>query len=277
MYAPGELMLAAYQGRPEEASPLISAVVSDAIAGGEGLGFDVAQWATAILQNGLGNYAEASAAAEQVVDEMFETNMTGWALAELVEGAARSGKVELADEALRRLLAAVAHLQGSDWALGIAARTRALVAEGQDADRWYAEAVERLGRTSFRIEFARAQLLYGEWLRGVNRTIDARDQLRAAYENFASIGAEAFAERTRRELTATGEKVRKRQIDTRNDLTAQEEHVARLARDGRTNSEIGAELFLSASTVEWHLGKVYKKLGIVSRRELQGALPRVDR
>ena len=182
MYAPGELMLAAYQGRPEEASPLISAVVSDAIAGGEGLGFDVAQWATAILQNGLGGYAEASAAAEQVVDEMLETNMTGWALAELVEGAARSGKVELADEALRRLLAAVTHLHGSDWALGIAARSRALLAEGSDAERWYAEAVERLGRTPFRIELARAHLLYGEWLRRANRRIDARHQLRTAYD-----------------------------------------------------------------------------------------------
>jgi DNA-binding CsgD family transcriptional regulator len=277
MYAPGELMLAAYQGRPEEASPLISAVVSDAIAGGEGLGFDVAQWATAILQNGLGGYAEASAAAEQVVDEMLETNMTGWALAELVEGAARSGKVELAEEALRRLLAAVTHLHSSDWASGIAARTRALLAEGPDVERWYAEAVERLGRTPFRIELARAHLLYGEWLRRANRRIDARNQLRPAYDMFAAIGAEAFAERARRELLATGEKVRKRHVDTRNDLTAQEEHIARLARDGRTNGEIGAELFLSVRTVEWHLGKVFTKLGITSRRALEGALPRLVR
>jgi ATP/maltotriose-dependent transcriptional regulator MalT len=185
--------------------------------------------------------------------------------------------VELADEALRRLLAAVGHLHSSDWALGIAARTRALLANGPDAERWYAEAVERLGRTPFRIELARAHLLYGEWLRRAKRTIDARHQLRTAYDSFASIGAEAFAERTRRELTATGEKVRKRQVDTRNDLTAQEEHVARLARDGRTNSEIGAELFLSARTVEWHLSNVYTKLGIASRRDLQGALPRLDR
>jgi DNA-binding CsgD family transcriptional regulator len=273
MYAPGELMLAAYQGRPEEASPLISAVVADAIAGGEGLGFDVAQWATAILQNGLGGYAEASAAAAQVVDEMLETNITGWALAELVEGAARSGKVELAEEALRRLLAAVTHLHGSDWALGIAARTRALLAEGPDVERWYAEAVERLGRTPFRIELARAHLLYGEWLRRASRRIDARHQLRTAYDIFASIGAQAFAERARRELTATGEKVRKRQVDTRNDLTPQEEHVARLARDGRTNLEIGAELFLSARTVEWHLRKVFIKLGIASRRDLKDVLP----
>ena len=192
MYAPGELMLAAYEGRLEEASPLISAAVSDAIAGGEGLGFDVAQWATAILQNGLGRYAEASAAAAQVVDEMLETNITGWALAELVEGAARSGKVELAEEALRRLLAAVAHLHGSDWALGIATRTRALLAEGPDVERWYAEAVERLGRTPFRIELARAHLLYGEWLRRANRRIDARHQLRTAHDTFASFGAPAF-------------------------------------------------------------------------------------
>ena len=250
MHAPGELMLAAYQGRQAEATRLISAAVADAIAGGEGLGFDVAQWATAILHNGLGGYAEAAAAAEQVVDEMLETNMTGWALAELVEGAARSGNAELADEAIRRLLSAVTHLSGSDWALGIAARSRALLAKGADAERWYAEAIERLGRTPFRIELARAHLLYGEWLRRANRRIDARLQLRTAYDSFASIGAEAFAERTRRELMATGEQVHKRQVGTRNDLTAQEKHIARLARDGRTNSEIGAELFLSFRTVE---------------------------
>jgi DNA-binding CsgD family transcriptional regulator len=273
MYAPGELMLAAYQGRPEEASPLISAVVSAAIAGGEGLGFDVAQWATAILQNGLGGYAEASAAAAQVVDEMLETNITGWALAELVEGAARSGKPELAEEALRRLLGAVTHLHGSDWALGIAARARALLAEGSDVERLYGEAVERLGRTSFRIELARAHLLYGEWLRRANRRIDARHQLRTAYDSFASIGAQAFAERARKELTAMGENIRKRDVVTHNELTPQEEHIARLARDGRTNPEIGAELFISTRTVEWHLRKVFTKLGITSRKGLQNALP----
>jgi ATP/maltotriose-dependent transcriptional regulator MalT len=277
MHAPGELMLAAYQGRPEEASPLISAVVSDAIASGEGLGFDVAQWTTAILHNGLGGYAKASAAAEQVVDEMLETNMTGWALAELVEGAARSGNAELAAEALRRMSAAVEHLSGSDWALGIAARSRAQLAEGAAAETCYAEAIERLGRTPFRVELARAHLLYGEWLRRASRRFDARRHLRTAYDSFASIGAEAFAERTRRELLATGEKVGRRQLGTRNNLTAQEKHVARLARDGQSNSEIGAELFLSGRTVEWHLGKVYTKLGIASRRELQTVLPRLDR
>jgi len=277
MHAPGELMLAAYQGRPEEASPLISSVVSDAIASGEGLGFDVAQWTTAILHNGLGGYAKASAAAEQVVDEMLETNMTGWALAELVEGAARSGNAELAAEALRRMSAAVEHLSGSDWALGIAARSRAQLAEGAAAERCYAEAIERLGRTPFRVELARAHLLYGEWLRRAGRRFDARRHLRTAYDSFASIGAEAFGERTRRELLATGEKVGRRQLGTRNNLTAQEKHVARLARDGQSNSEIGAELFLSGRTVEWHLGKIYTKLGIASRRELQTVLPRLDR
>jgi DNA-binding CsgD family transcriptional regulator len=273
MHAPGELTLAAYRGRPEEASPLISAVVSDAIARGEGLGFDVAQWATAILQNGLGGYTEASAAAERVVDEMLETNIAGWALAELVEGAARSGQVELADEALRRLLAAVTHLHGSDWALGIAARSRALVAEGSDAERWYAEAVERLGRTPLRIELARAHLVYGEWLRRANRRIDSRHQLRAAYDLFTAIGAEAFAERTRRELVATGETVRKRDDSSRDELTPHEGHIARLARDGRSNAEIGAELFLSVRTVEWHLRKVFIKLDVRSRKDLKDALP----
>ena len=166
-------------------------------------------------------------------------------------------------------------LDGSDWAVGIEARSRALVTEGEDAERWYAEAVERLARTPFRTELGRAHLLYGEWLRREGRRVDARQQLASAYDMFSAMGAEAFAERTRRELLATGEKVRKRAPDaeTRNALTPQEEHVARLARDGRTNAEIGAELFLSVRTVEWHLRKVFMKLGVSSRKDLKNALP----
>jgi DNA-binding CsgD family transcriptional regulator len=164
-------------------------------------------------------------------------------------------------------------IAGSDWAAGIEARSRALLCDGADAELHYLEAVERLNRTPLRPDLARARLVYGEWLRREGRRSDARDQLRAAYDTFTLIGAEAFALRSRRELLATGEKVRNRQVSTDTQLTHQEEDIARLARDGRTNHEIAAELFLSARTVEWHLRKVFTKLGIASRRELYHALP----
>ncbi len=163
-------------------------------------------------------------------------------------------------------------IEGSDWAKGLEARSRALVSEGREAGQYYAEAVERLSRTRLRPELARTHLLYGEWLRRENRRLDARHQLHAAYQLFAAIGADAFAERARSELLATGEKVRKRDVDTYNRLTPQEEHIARLARGGHTNPEIAAELFISTRTVEWHLRKVFAKLGITSRRELQNAM-----
>jgi DNA-binding CsgD family transcriptional regulator len=161
----------------------------------------------------------------------------------------------------------------ADWGKGVEARSRALLGSGEDAERWYAEAVRRLGRTPLRPDLARAHLLYGEWLRREHRRIDARRQLRTAYELFTAIGADAFAERARREMLATGEKVRRRAVDTATELTAQEEHIARLARDGRTNPEIGAALFISARTVEWHLRKIFTKLGITSRKGLHDALP----
>jgi ATP/maltotriose-dependent transcriptional regulator MalT len=193
-------------------------------------------------------------------------------LPELIEAAARTGRADLAGQTLDRLSAMTA-IEGSDWAKGLEARSRALVSEGWAAERYYAKAVERLGRTPLRAELARAHLLYGEWLRREKRRLDARHQLHAAYHLFTAIGAEAFAERARRELLATGEKVRRREVDTYNQLTPQEEHIVRLARDGRTNPEIGAELFISTRTVEWHLRKVFAKLGITSRRELRGAVP----
>jgi ATP/maltotriose-dependent transcriptional regulator MalT len=162
---------------------------------------------------------------------------------------------------------------GSDWALGLTARCRALLTEGPEAERLYREAIDRLGRTQLRPESARTSLLYGEWLRREQRLTDAGDQLREAYEKFTAMGAEAFAERARRELAATGEKVRTPESQAVTDLTSQEEHIARLARDGRTNPEIGAEMFISARTVEWHLRKIYLKLGITSRKGLREALP----
>jgi DNA-binding CsgD family transcriptional regulator len=164
-------------------------------------------------------------------------------------------------------------LEDSDWAMGVEARSRGLASEGDEAERWYTEALERLARTPFRTELARAHLLYGEWLRREGRRVDARQQLTRAYEMFAAMGAEAFAERARRERVATGEKVRKRDVTTQDELTPQEAHIARLARDGRSNAEIGAELFLSVRTVEWHLRKVFIKLGVRSRKDLKDALP----
>jgi DNA-binding CsgD family transcriptional regulator len=194
-----------------------------------------------------------------------------WALPELVEAAARGGDTELARDALARL-AATTQPSGTDFALGIEARCQAVLSDGMTADELYREAIDRLGRTRLRPELARAHLLCGEWLRREGQRVDAREQLRTAYDMLVAMGMEAFAERARRELMATGEKVRKRSAGTRDQLTPQEEQIARLARDGRTSPEIGAQLFLSARTIEWHLGKIFAKLGIGSRRELDAAL-----
>jgi DNA-binding CsgD family transcriptional regulator len=267
----GGLFLVAYQGQQDQALPLITATSAEALARGEGLGQHIADRATALLHTGLGHYAEALTAAECAAQGNLGP-FTWQALPDLVEAASRAGMADVAAEGLRRLQAATA-VTGSDWAAGLEARSRALLGEGAAADQAYAEAIERLGRTPLRPELARAQLLYGEWLRRSSRRVDAREQLHAAFEAFASMGIEGFAERARRELLATGEKVRKRRPDTLNDLTPQEDHIARLARDGRTNPEIAAELFISTRTVEWHLRKVFGKLGIRSRKELDGALP----
>jgi DNA-binding CsgD family transcriptional regulator len=267
-----DLLLAGYRGRPAEAAPLFAASIQDATARGEGFGLQMANWSEAVLSNGLGHYAEALTVAEQATGEACLPYITQWILPELIEAAVRTKRADLARAALGRL-STMTSIEGSDWATGLQARSRALVSEGREAEHCYAESVERLGRTQLRPELARAHLLYGEWLRRGNRRIDARHQLHAAYDLFAAIGAEAFAERARSELLATGEKVRKREVDTDRQLTPQEEHIVRLARDGRTNREIAAELFISTRTVEWHLRKVFARLGITSRRELQKALP----
>jgi DNA-binding CsgD family transcriptional regulator len=264
------LLHAAYQGRPE-ALKLLESSRAESVDRGAGQGAQFALWAQAILCNGLGRYALAQAAAEPAAYEMDYPNGTGWALVELIEAAVRNHQKRKALEAMERLPRHT--LADSDWAMGVEARCRALVAEGDDAEGWYREALARLARTPFRTELGRARLVYGEWLRRENRRVDAREQLMTAFDMFSEIGATAFAERTRRELVATGEKVRKRDDSTRDKLTAQEEHIARLARDGRTNAEIGAELFLSVRTVEWHLRNVFMKLGVKSRKDLKQALP----
>ena len=265
-----DLLLAGYRGRPAEAVPLFTATMEDSTARGEGLAVQMANWAAAVLRNGLGRYAEALAVAEPATEETYSPLSTQLVLPELIEAAARTGRADLAREALGQLSAMTT---GSDWAKGLEARSRALVSEGREAEQCYAEAVERLGRTPLRPDLARAHLLYGEWLRRENRRLDARHQLHAAYDLLGAIGADAFAERARRELLATGEKVRKREVDTYSQLTSQEEHIVRLARDGRSNREIAAELFISIRTVEWHFRKVFAKLGITSRRDLHNALP----
>jgi DNA-binding CsgD family transcriptional regulator len=198
--------------------------------------------------------------------------MYGWPLTELIEAAVRSGQPDVARGALG-LLEDRTGAAGTEWALGIRARSRALVSDGADADALNGEAIERLARTRIIVHRARAQLLYGEWLRRENRRVDAREQLREAHDMLDRMGAEAFAERARRELLATGETVRKRSAETLYELTAQEAQVARLAVDGRTNPEIGAQLFISPRTVEYHLRKVFTKLDISSRKELRTALP----
>jgi DNA-binding CsgD family transcriptional regulator len=261
------LRLRALQGRLAEAS----AAIEQAAAGGIGVAI-YAHWAAAVQYNGLARYEEAAAAARQATSNTFEYWVSVWALPELVEAAMRVGDVELARDALERL-AETTQPAGTYLALGVEARSRALLTSGDSADLLYREAIERLGRTEVRPEFARARLLYGEWLRREGRRVDAREQLRTAYDLFTAIGMEAFAERAGRELLATGEKVRKRSPDTREELTPQEGQIARLARDGLSNPEIGAQLFVSARTVEWHLRNVFAKLDITSRRQLQTALP----
>jgi DNA-binding CsgD family transcriptional regulator len=265
------MLLASLRGDQAEAAPLIEATISEATAGGQGIAVTYAHWAAAVLANGLGRYADALAAAQQASQDSPALYMAMWALPELIEAATRMGNRQIARDALARL-AETTQAGQTDFGLGLEARSRALVSKGETAQGCYRQAIDRLGRTQLRPELARAHLLYGEWLRREGRRVDARGQLRTAHELFEAIGMAAFAERARRELLATGETVRKRTVQVPVTLTAQEAHIARLARDGRTNPEIAAQLFLSARTVEWHLRKVFTKLGVNSRRELPGAL-----
>jgi DNA-binding CsgD family transcriptional regulator len=257
------LRLRALQGRAAEAPA--------AIASGIEQDDPDAHWAAAVLNNGLGRYEEAASAARQAASKTFDPWPSMWVLPELVEAAVRAGDGELARDALERL-SRTTQPSGTDWALGIEARCRALLSDGATAAELYREATDRLSATRLRPDLARAYLLYGEWLRREGRRLDAREQLSTAHDMFDAIGMEAFAERARRELLATGQKARKRSDETRDRLTPQEEQIARLAREGFSNPEIGAQLFISARTVEWHLRKVFAKLDISSRRQLREAL-----
>ena len=267
----GAVALAVLRGREHDASTLLDAATADATHRGEGISLTVIAWARAVLYNGLGAYDRAFAAAQDAIDCPTNSAAAAWGTVELIEAAARVGESQAAAEAGERF-AAIADAAGTDWALGVNARSRALLTSGAAAERCYRESLDRLGRSQMRVDLARAHLLYGEWLRREGRRIDARAQLRSAYDAFTSIGMEAFAERARRELVATGETVRKRSVETRDDLTPQERQIAELARDGLSNPEIGARLFVSRRTVEWHLHHVFAKLGIRSRGELPTAL-----
>jgi DNA-binding CsgD family transcriptional regulator len=265
----GALGLAALRGHEDPALALIDGSVQDAARRGDGFGVAAAKWAAAMLHNGLGKYAQALPEAEDAISYAGAPVVAGWPMAELVEAAARSGQPGRA-EGVMRTLSQITMAAGTDWALGVQARSQALLNDREDL---YQAAIDYLGRSRALLDLARAHLLYGEWLRRENRRTHARDQLRRAEEMLSAMGAAGFAERARRELLATGETARKRATGTDRDLTPQEMQIAMYARDGRTNREIGAELFLSARTVEWHLHHVCVKLGITSRRQLRDALP----
>jgi DNA-binding CsgD family transcriptional regulator len=270
----GLFALGAFRGDEPGTRAVIEAALRDVREPGRGVGIMLAEWAHAILDNSLGHSSDALAAAERATASAADPGGTSWPFVELIEAAARSGKLEIASRGLERV-AEVASASGTPWALGIKARSSALLTEGRPAEDLYRESISLLGRTRVRTDLARAHLLYGEWLRRQGRRVDAREQLHTAHHMFEAMGMAAFAERARRELEATGERARKRTIIRDAELTAQEAQIARLARDGLSNPEIGTRLFISPHTVQYHLRKVFTKLGITSRNQLDHALPRV--
>ncbi|HYI32690.1 MAG TPA: AAA family ATPase [Glaciibacter sp.] len=272
----GEVGLLALQGYPELAEPLIQDWLHDLRARDEGAGMSMAGWAGAVLCEGLGRYQEALHWAQEATENPLELGPPQWALAEVVEAGVRSGERKIAEAGFEQL-SALAHASGSDWALGIEGSRRALLCEGETAEILYREGIERLSCTRVRVELARAQLLYGEWLRREGRRTDARNQLRTAYESLSGMGVDAFAERARRELLATGEKVRRRTTEAPEELTPQEVNIARLAAQGLTNPQISTALYISPKTVEWHMRNIFTKLGIRGRAELEPSLPAVYR
>jgi DNA-binding CsgD family transcriptional regulator len=273
------MMLAAFRGREDEVARLTQSALAQATARGQGISETVAHWVTAVLYNGLGRHEEALAAARQASEHKY-VYVSVWALPELIEAAARTGNPRIAKDALA-LLAESTRAGGTDVALGMEARSRAVLSGGETAEGHHREAIGRLGRTRHRPALARAHLLYGEWLRRERRRGEAREQLLTSYQMLDAMGMEGFAKRARRELRATGETLAKRTVqparrrrgETSEPLTAQEAQVARLARDGLSNPEIAARLFISARTVQYHLSKVFAKLNISSRGQLHRVLP----
>jgi DNA-binding CsgD family transcriptional regulator len=266
----GSMMLLAWRGQDIAALRVIESVVQDAKSRGEGRAIGLAHYATAVLYNSLGRYKDALVAAQHTC-AYEDLGFFGWALVELVEAGVRSDVRDVASDALGQLDERT-RACGTDWALGVRARSAALLSEGNAAEALFREAIERLGRSRIAVHLARAHLVYGEWLRRENRRVDAREHLRAAHDAFSRMGAEAFADRARRELLATGETARRRVDEMRDVLTPQEAEIARLARDGFSNPDIGARLFISPRTVQYHLHKVFAKLDISSRNQL-GRVP----
>jgi DNA-binding CsgD family transcriptional regulator len=262
----GALALASLRGQESEFSELIRTTVGEAQARGEGIVLSVAEFLSGGLYNGLGRF-EAALAAVAPVEQVYNEGAAIWALTELIEAAVRSGDPERARRAFERVRETT-RAAGTDWGLGIEARSQALISEGAEADDLYKEAIIRLSRTTIRVQLARTHLLYGEWLRRERRRVDAREQLQTAYDLFCDFGVEGFAERARVELQATGGHARKRTVGTLDQLTAQEAEISRLAAEGHTNREIATRLFISPSTVEYHLRKVFRKLDVDSRTQL---------
>jgi DNA-binding CsgD family transcriptional regulator len=269
------ISLTAWRAHGPDALDRYAAAFEDARVRGEGRVLEVIGYVVALLNNGLGRYEVALDGARDAY-QYDGLGIRGFVLVELIEAASRSAAPDDAAHPLRELeertLAA-----GTDWALGMLARSRAMLADGADAEASYVEAIDRLKRTRIAVHLARAHLVDGEWLRRENRRRDARAQLRVAYDQLHTMGAEGFAERARRELVATGETARARTVTTQAHLTPQEATIARLAAGGQTNAEIGSELFISPRTVEYHLSKVFTKLGLRTRRELRRSIPQLQR
>jgi DNA-binding CsgD family transcriptional regulator len=260
-------LLAAFRGRELDAQELINSNAKEFASRGEGTGVSVTHWAAAVLYNGLARYHDAYSAAEAVLEDPDDLSFGPFATVELVEAASRIGRADAAVPALERLEAATI-ASGAPWGVAIAARSRALLSDGDAADALYRDAIDRLTPTALRVDLARSHLVYGEWLRRERRNVDAREQLRIAHGFFSDFGMEGFAERARVELRATGEHARSRSVETTNELTPQEAQISQLVAEGATNVEIAAQLFISPSTVEYHLHKVFRKLGVKSRTQL---------
>ncbi|PRY49027.1 regulatory LuxR family protein [Geodermatophilus tzadiensis] len=272
----GEACLAAVRGEAEKADRMTASCLEDFLSRGEGVGVNMMQWARAVLHNGQGRYEEALRAARDAAADPLELGPPQWALVEMVEAGVRSGDARAAAEATDHI-SAMARSSATDWVLGVEAASRALLSDRGSAEDLYREAIERLGRTSLHVTHARTRLLYGEWLRREGRRVDGRTELRAAHETLSTMGVRGFAERARHELLATGETVRKRTTEAPTELTPQETHIAQLVAQGLTNPEIGAALFISARTVEWHLRKIFAKVGVATRRELRRSMVDIDR
>jgi DNA-binding CsgD family transcriptional regulator len=258
--------VAAFRGRESIAHELIEAATTDFIARGDGLGLNIALWATAVLNNGLARYDDAFTAAEKVLEDRYEVMFSPLVSVELIEAASRIGK-EVAAPVLERLAEATS-ASGTNWAGAIEARCRALLSHDEAAETLYREAIERLTPTALRLDLARTRLLFGEWLPRERRPREAREQLRDAHGLFTKLGMDGFTERARVEWRATGEHARKRTVETQTNLTPQETQISQLVAQGATNREIAEQLFVSQTTVEYHLRKVFTKLGVKSRTQL---------